>query len=53
VPGDNPNLEIIGVDQFGNETSLANIDTSQQQNFCLPCINADMYPYLKASDEKY
>jgi hypothetical protein len=47
APGDNPKLEVIGVDQSGNETTLArNIDTSQQ-NFCLSCINCDMYPYLK------
>ncbi|HKB44504.1 MAG TPA: C25 family cysteine peptidase, partial [Chitinophagaceae bacterium] len=46
APGDNPTVEIIGVDQSGNETSLATIDTSQL-NFCLSCINCDMYPFLK------
>jgi len=45
--GDHPTIDIIGIDQSGNETVLATgIDTTQQ-DYCLSCLNIDSYPYLK------
>jgi len=45
--GDHPTIDIIGIDQSGNETVLAaGIDTTQQ-DYCLSCLNIDAYPYLK------
>ena len=43
---DNPSVEIIGVDNSGNSTTLLNVDKSQQ-DVDIYSISAAQYPYLQ------
>ncbi|MBS1748132.1 MAG: hypothetical protein JST21_18380 [Bacteroidetes bacterium] len=44
--GDNPTVDIIGVDSLNNETVLFTLNTSQQ-NFDISSVSVSKYPYLK------
>jgi hypothetical protein len=45
-PGDQPVVQVIGVDSAGTETVLYNL-TVAQQNFDISSINVHQYPYLE------
>jgi hypothetical protein len=44
--GDNPTVDVIGVDTLNNETVLYTLNTSQQ-NFDISSISVSRYPYIK------
>ncbi len=44
--GDNPTVDVIGVDTLNNETVLYTLNTSQQ-NFDISSVSVSKYPYLK------
>ncbi|MBV9963650.1 MAG: hypothetical protein JO072_15520, partial [Parafilimonas sp.] len=45
-PGDNPTVDVIGVDTLKNETVLYTLNSSQQ-NFDISSVSVSKYPYLK------
>lgn len=45
-PGDQPSVQVIGLDKAGNETSLFTLQTSQQQ-FDISQVNALTYPFIR------
>lgn len=45
-PGDNPTVDVIGVDTSNNETVLYTLNTTQQ-NFDISSVSVSKYPYLK------
>lgn len=45
-PGDQPTVDVIGVDTTGNETVLYTLNVSQQ-NFDISSVSVSKYPYLK------
>jgi hypothetical protein len=44
--GDNPSVDVIGVDSLNNETVLYHLNSSQQ-NFDISSVSVSKYPYLK------
>jgi len=46
-PGDSPTVDVIGVDNAGNESLLYNGLDVSQQDFSLLGVNAADYPYLR------
>lgn len=47
TPGDNPTIDIIGVDNNGAETPLIAGLNASQQDYDISSIDATVYPYLK------
>ncbi|MEP6684971.1 MAG: C25 family cysteine peptidase [Parafilimonas sp.] len=45
-PGDQPRVDVIGVDTLNNETLLYSLNSSQQ-NFDISSVNVAKYPYIK------
>ena len=47
TPGDNPTLEVYGVEANGTETLMFSDLTTSYQDFDISDINASVYPYVK------
>ncbi|MEP6466715.1 MAG: hypothetical protein ABJB05_10440, partial [Parafilimonas sp.] len=45
-PGDQPRVDVIGVDTLNNETLLYSLNSSQQ-NFDISSVSVSKYPYIK------